>query len=315
MARPIGMLTPRRPRRPRSLLVTTALAAVLLTGACATETGDSTDTTTGSVGGGQSQPDRAGGDDGSAALADDEAAAAADGEAAQAGAREPADPQQRAVIATGTISLLADDVAEARFAVQRVLDTHQGTLANEETETGDDGELERARLVLRIPSERVEEASAALEEIGDLEASQYGEEDVTTEVIDVAARIRAQEKSVRRIEALLAEAENLRTLMSIEQELARRQAELDSLTSQQKWLADQTDLATLTVHLERAPHPEDDDTDRAGFLGGLTSGWDAFVTAATGTAAVLGFALPWLVALVVLGVAVRLGSRSWRRRT
>lgn len=145
-------------------------------------------------------------------------------------------------------------------------------------------------------------------------SSTYGSEDVTTEVIDVEARVRAQEKSVRRIEALLAEAENLRTLMAIESELSRRQAELDSLKSRQKWLADQTSMATITVYVERADDSDKDETEPGGFLGGLQDGWDSFVGALTGTAVVLGFVVPWLALMMLFGGAAWLALRLTRRR-
>ncbi|QYJ03995.1 DUF4349 domain-containing protein [Nocardioides panacisoli] len=303
LPRPTGMQTHHRPRH---LLLVTLAAGVLLTAGCGGA--DSADQAAAPA----VERAEAPAEDGDArALQDgavEDAAGSADQSAASGKAAEPSDPQQRSVIATGTVSLESDDVAAARFEVQKVLDTHGGTVSQEETTTGEDGALATARMVLRIPSEEFADATAALEEVATLTSSTYGEEDVTTQVIDVAARIRAQDKSVRRIEALLAEAEDLRTVMSIEQELSRRQGELDSLKSQQEWLADQTDLATLTVHLERSEEPEEDETERAGFLGGLTNGWDSFVAAASGTAAVLGFLLPWLA----LG-ALLAGAGWWVR--
>ena len=76
-------------------------------------------------------------------------------------------------------------------------------------------------------------------------------EDVTTKVIDNDARVRAAERSIRQIEACWAAREKLGDIIAIESDLARRQADLDSLKSQQAYLADQTSLSTINVYLSR----------------------------------------------------------------
>ena len=72
-------------------------------------------------------------------------------------------------------------------------------------------------------------------------------DDVTGQVIDVAARISAQRASVARIRALLAKATTLGQVVQVEGELTTRQAALESLEGQAAALADQTSLATATV--------------------------------------------------------------------
>ena len=73
----------------------------------------------------------------------------------------------------------------------------------------------------------------ALGELGEVEQQSRKSEDVTTKVIDNDARVRAAERSIRQIENLLSRAEKLGDIIAIESDLARRQADLDSLKSQQ----------------------------------------------------------------------------------
>jgi hypothetical protein len=221
--------------------------------------------------------------------------------------------EQPAVIATGTVSLEAKDVARARLAVRKVVDAHQGTVGEQETTTGDKGVLSTARLVLRVPSESFDDVVAALEAVATPTGTTTNSEDVSAEVVDVAARIRAQRKSVSRIETLLARAETIEQIVAIESQLASRQADLDALESRQHWLADQTGMSTLTVYIEQpAVHHERKDDEADGFLGGLTRGWDAFTDGAGAVLVVVGFLVPWLVLLALLGVPARL---LLRRRT
>jgi hypothetical protein len=222
--------------------------------------------------------------------------------------------QTRAVISTGTVSLRSKDVERARFDVQKVVDGHGGEISDEQTATDDEGEIDRSRLVIRVPSESFGDVMDELGDVADLRSAKRTSEDVTTEVIDIGVRVRAQEKSLERIELLLARAQNLRTIIAIESQLTRRQAELDSLKAQQAYLADQTALSTITVFLEKTARPTPTDPEEAGFLSGLAGGWDALKSGATVLATILGAVLPFAVVLLLLGVPIWLLVRSQLRR-
>ncbi|WP_158296458.1 DUF4349 domain-containing protein [Nocardioides albidus] len=234
--------------------------------------------------------------------------------AADAAARDTAreTTAQPAVISTGTVSLEAEDVGRARLAVRKVVDAHQGTVSEQETTTGAKGRLSSARLVLRVPSESFDDVVADLEEVATPTGTTTSGEDVGAEVVDVEARIRAQRKSVQRIEALLARAESIEQIVAIESQLASRQADLDALESRQQWLADQTSMATITVYVEQPAGRHDRDDEADGFLGGLAQGWAAFVEGVGAVLVVVGFLVPWLILLAVLAVPARL---LLRRRT
>lgn len=221
----------------------------------------------------------------------------------------------RDVISTGTVSLSHDDVAEARRDVQRITDTHRGTIGEEETESDTDGEAEYARMVLRVPVAEFGDTIAALEEVGHLVSSSRTSEDVTTQVIDTNVRVRAQEASLKRVEALLARAEKLQQIVWIESQLTERRAELDSLRRQQAWLKDQTSLSTITVDISRRTGEDPVTEDEDGFLAGLAGGWQALTSTFTALATVAGAVLPFAVVLLVLGVPVWLLVRRARRRS
>ncbi len=271
---------------------------------------------------GGSDSDDAGGTTVAGKAAADEAEAPADylegddaGRAAgnQAPARPPAATQ--AIIATGTISLSGDDVAKARLDVKKMVDTYGGQVSDEETAVDDDGKTHSSRMVLRIPSNRFDDAMKALEGIAKVESSSQTAKDVTTKVIDNQVRVRAQEKSLARIEALLAQAQTLAEVISIESQLSRRQADLDSLKSQQAYLKDQTSLSTITVYLEQTEKKkEKKDDDDSGFLAGLDAGWSGLVKTGTAAATVAGAVLPFAVVLALVGVPVALLVRRTSRR-
>ncbi len=232
----------------------------------------------------------------------------------------PALQAERSVIATAVVSLRDDDASKVRAEVMQIVDVHRGQVSDEETTTDEDGEVSMSRLVLRIPVSDFTEAVDALEKVGELVSSNKSSDDVSFDVIDVRARIRAQEQSLRRVEVLLERAESIRDVVSIESELTRRQSELEALKSKQAYLGDQTSYSTITVYVERtnepaAKKPEKPDEEELGFLAGLDGGLKALKAFATVMALLLGALLPWLVVGGVLGVpAWLLYRRAARRR-
>lgn len=286
-------------RTPRHLLALPLLLLLLFATGCTGSSDKSAD---------QAQP-------AAESLADaDMSADNAGGEAAtgsrQASSATLPDQVPDKVISTGTVSLTADDVAALRFDVQRIADEQGGQVSGEETESGDDGDVTRSRMVLRVPTAKFTATMQALEKAGALQSSSQGSEVVTEQYVDLQARVRAQEKSLERVEVLFSRANSIRDIMAIEGQLTRRQADLDSLKGQLRYLEEQTAQATITVHLERTD-VRDPEVDEAGFVAGLKAGWSAFTTSLTGLATVVGAVLPFALALGLLGFVVWL----WVRRS
>ena len=228
--------------------------------------------------------------------------------------REP-DALEKAVISTGNVALRSKDVEQAAFDVQQVVDTYLGEVTDQKTNTDTKGAVRHVRMVLRIPSEDFAAAFADLQDVADLTSSSSTSEDVTTQVIDTRVRIRAQRRSIARIEVLLDRAESIRDIVLIEAQLTRRQAALDSLEQQQAYLQDQTSMATITVSIERTPakatmqHKDDD-----GFVAGLADGWDALGDFGTAVATRTGQVLPFAGLLLVIGLPLLALIRLLRRR-
>jgi len=254
--------------------------------------------------------------DGSGAGGADAGARSATGEAAAAGGgAKRTTVRDRAVVSKGQLSLHSQDVAGLRADVQRLLDGFDGVLAEEESSSDVDGRTQHSRLVVRVPSGSFDEAMAAFEDLGRLESTSRQSEDVTTEVIDVDARVRAQEKALTRLESLLTRAEDLGDVIRLEDEITERRAALESLLAQQAYLADQTSLATITLYLTSVDGdlPRGDDRN-AGFLVGLEGGWNALKTVTLGLATAAGALLPFSVVLLVLGPPTWLVVRGMLRR-
>lgn len=248
-------------------------------------------------------------------LADSSAGKAAGPEMAEQDA-DAAAPNQAVVkpsiISTGSVALSAKDVGKTRTQVQHVSDKYAGQVTEQETSDSDDDGPRYARMVLRIPSKSFDDAMADLEDTATLVDSNTTTTDVTTQVVDTEVRVKNARTSIERIRTLLSRAERIGDVISIESELARREADLNSLLAQQAALEDQTSLSTITVSIDRAG-PGGSSDDDPGFLAGLSAGWDALGASARVLAVALGAVIPWTPVVLLLAAPVWLLSRRRRQ--
>jgi hypothetical protein len=257
----------------------------------------------------------------SGGMAADSAAVGNTGSAARA--PSPAGPQaesqvdavvqQRAVISTGSVVLSSGDVGDARSRVGAIVTREGGRVADENTQTDRHGTVTSSHLVIRVPSARFDETMAALANVATLRSSSRKAEDVTTQVIDVQARIAAQQAGVRRLRQLVSRAGDLRALLAVEQALTVRQGNLESLMRQRAYLADETSLATINVDISRRTTTPPPATHAGGFLGGLQHGWSALTAGVNGFLVGFGALLPFAILVLVLGVPTWFVVRRLRR--
>jgi Domain of unknown function (DUF4349) len=122
-------------------------------------------------------------------------------------------------------------------------------------------------------------------------------------VVDLESRIASARTSVGRVRDLLDQSGDVVQLATVEGELARREADLETLLGRQRVLDDQVALATIHVELREpaAVVEEEGDDPLPGFFGGLQGGWDGFLSAASVVVTGLGYALPFLGLAAVVG--------------
>ncbi len=209
---------------------------------------------------------------------------------------------EKKLISKGNVALRSDDVAETAFDVIGVADRYAGEVESQESQTDQEGVVVRSRMVLRIPTEGFTEAIGDLSAVAQLVENSSTTEDVTSEVLDKDIRVRLQRRSIERIELLLDRAQSIRDIVNVEAQLSRRQADLASLERQQRYLADQTAMSTLTVSIQQTPEKRQEKAEEAtGFLAGLSDGWGAMTSLAVGLATVVGALLPFALVAGVLG--------------
>ncbi|HEX7738341.1 MAG TPA: DUF4349 domain-containing protein [Marmoricola sp.] len=215
---------------------------------------------------------------------------------------------KRQVISTGDISLASTDVERTRSDIMHAISGWHGWIANEETSADDRGRVKHVWLTLRIPSTRFDAAMSGVAGLAHATHESRTSKDVTTQVIDTDARVRAKKAAVTQLERLLDRATTLGQVIRLEGDISDRQAELDSLKHQQAYLKDQTSLATITVDVTRATTTSTT-AHHTGLWAGLRSGGHAFVVATVATLTAVGAVAPFAALIVVIGIPVWLIRR------
>ncbi|MEU4618796.1 DUF4349 domain-containing protein [Actinoplanes sp. NPDC023801] len=219
---------------------------------------------------------------------------------------------QRSIIYTGSITIRVEDVNASAAKVTGIATGSGGFVGGDERHSGSGSDT--ATIKLRIPADKFTSVVDQLAGLGDEENRGINTEDVTEQVVDLDARIEVQKARLESGKRLLAQAKSLEDLVMLEREVASRESDLASLEGKKRRLSDLTALSTITVVLlDPSATPVDDD-DPAGFLAGLSNGWNALVASLGVLLTVLGALLPWIIALGVPAWAIIHFLRRHRRR-
>ena len=221
------------------------------------------------------------------------------------------------VVKTGSLALIVDrgQVTPVLTATQAVIASMQGYVAASSTQ--ESGATPSGTMSFRVPVANFERAVTRLRglhaTVRDAEASGR---DVTAQYADTAAQVGSLKAARSRFLTILGQAKTIGETLSVEQRVDDVQGQIDRLEGQRRVLADQSDLATLTVTVTQKDDPAVQPPGTAqGGLGkafhdavhGFTSGAEALIARS-------GRVLLVLLALGALAVVLHLGWRVVRRR-
>lgn len=277
-------ITDRRSMRratPRTLTLLAVLLSAFLLAACGAASGPGAAAGDGQVGG---APGPVTGDD---------------------GREQPGSLADQRIIKTGEISIEVPDVTKALARVRAMALDLDGYVGGSHAGTRD----EPATLTLRIPADRFEDALTRLHELdGDVVIEATNEQDVTSTVVDLEARIANLQASETQYRTLIGQAVKVEDILAVQTRLDDVRGQIEQLQAQHKELSGLADLSTLSVTLIPSA------------LQQAAGSWDPGKTVADAFAALVGvgqavgngaiwFVIVWLPALVGLAIIVLLAMR------
>ncbi len=223
----------------------------------------------------------------------------------------------RKLIRTGDISVTVEDYTPFREALDARLAEMDGFVSDANLDHWS-GRVSWATLTVRVPADHFDELVGWAEAEVEVNSLNISTQDVTEEWVDVRSRIdngKATEK--RLLEILDDRTADLGDVLAVERELARVRGEIESAEGRLRVLADQVDLATLTIHVS-VRNPYEPAVDPPGFgqtIGDVFMGSiEAMVTVAKGLVLLVVGASPWLVVLFAFAYALYRVIRGLVRR-
>ena len=246
-------------------------------------------------------------DTGSASSLKDGVAGAPEAPAPPEQGPQPVQDAQRDVVKTASMTIRVSNTSEAADKAAVMVEDSDGRVDSRSEDAGSDRGLARTSVVLRVPVSKLDGVVRDLKTLGSVQTAETRSEDVTTQRVDMDARIKALQTSVDRLLAIMRDAKDPEALISAENALSQRQADLDSLRAQRDALGDRIEYSTVDVTFVAetigGPAPK----EYQGFVGQIERGWDAMISVAGSLVLLFGLVLPWLAVLVVacgIGYAV-----------
>lgn len=169
-----------------------------------------------------------------------------------------------------------------------------------------------ASITLRVPADKLDQLRARVAKLGVVLSENVSATDVTTEYVDLEARLKNMQAEEVRLRKLLDRAGKVTDLLQVERELARVRGEIEAMTAQLRMMSRQAAKATLTVTMtEPGPVVQPQGTDW-GFADAVRRGVQSAASLMTSSITVLIALSPAIVVGVVLWFVLR---AIVRRRT
>ncbi|MDP6634598.1 MAG: DUF4349 domain-containing protein [Phycisphaerae bacterium] len=163
-------------------------------------------------------------------------------------AGEPiANIQPRKVIYTADMEIIVADLDRALGEARKTAERMGGYMQH----------LSGGSITIRVPAEQFNSAMDALSKLGPVASRKIAALDVTEQHTDLEIRISNGRAALKRLQALLDKATDVKEVLAIEKELVRMRTEMERLQGKMNLLKNRVAYATITVSFQRAAQVSD----------------------------------------------------------
>ena len=208
--------------------------------------------------------------------------------------------QNRKIVYTADVSMETETYEETVEAIRKAL-SEAGGYIESTSQSGSSEEGNRyCDLTCKIPAEKYQDFLNGLSGAGNVYSISQQTDDITAQYIDVDARLDSLKKQKERLEELADGAEDIDTLLSIEDKLSEVQYQLESYTAQMRTYENQLSYSTVSVWLREVNRVSEGARFGTRIRAAFSGSWENFVEGAQDFVIFLIYALP---GLVILGIA------------
>lgn len=221
----------------------------------------------------------------------------------------------RKLIMNAELTVEALDFDATLTALREAAEQAGGYVSSTYLEGEADSGSRYAHYEFRIPAEQYSTFLAAADGAGNVTQKSESVQDVTAQYVDVEARLASLEAQRESLNAMLAQAQDVETLLAVQRELADVQYEIESYTAQKRTYDDQIAYSTVQVTVHEVRRVTENPQSFASRLGAaFRSGWYGLGQGVQSLAVGLAAVLPTLLVLAVVGGAVWAAGRTLLRR-
>jgi Domain of unknown function (DUF4349)/Putative zinc-finger len=156
-------------------------------------------------------------------------------------------PHAPMIARTAALTLTTKDFDTARARLEEILKRHGGYIGDLSVNTPS-GSARGFTSSLRVPADQLEAALAELRRLGRVESESQNGEEVTSQYVDLEARLSNSRNTEERLTALLRDRTGkLSDVLAVENELSRVRGEIESMQAERKTLLHRVDFATINA--------------------------------------------------------------------
>ena len=151
------------------------------------------------------------------------------------------------IIRTAQLSLITKEFDSARSALETILKRHRGYVGDLKV-AGSAGSGRTITTTLRVPADQLDTSLAELKTLGRVESESQSGQDVTSQYIDLQARLGNARNTEQRLTDLLRQRTGkLSDVLEVEQEVDRVRGEIEQMEAERKTMSNQVSFATLNA--------------------------------------------------------------------
>ncbi len=210
---------------------------------------------------------------------------------------------ERKLIKEGNIAFETHDLNATRQTVLKAVERYSAYVSSDQESNSP--ERQSNTMFVRVPAEHFDKfLSDVTTGVKRFDSKEIKIVDVTTEFLDVQARLRTKKELENRYLDLLKQAKNVTEMLEIEKHLGELRAEIESMEGRLKYLQTQVSYSTLTITFYKSIPYQAEFSHQV--KSGIRSGWDNLVW--------LFVTLINLWPFILLGVVLLISVRVYRSR-
>jgi hypothetical protein len=225
----------------------------------------------------------------------------------------PTAPEGLLIIKTGEIAIQVGGLDPALTSANQLI-IGMGGYSSGSNRFGD-GDSAQASVTYRVPAARWDEALAGIRGLAEKVLTERSStQDVTSQVVDLGARIANLQATERALHAIMDRATAIKDVLTVQAELTKTRSEIEQLTAQKLAFEGQAAFSTVTVTFALKPDPIL--AEQEGFDAGseVEQASASLVSILQGLAtAGIWFGIVWLPILLTLALITLAGAWAFRR--